>query len=97
MLIVVEPTARSLGTAGQIKDLAKDIKLPRLYLVGNRVLDGADEEFIRANAPGLPVIGFLPEDPRVRKADRQGAALFDLAPDLAARAGEIIKRVEEQK
>jgi CO dehydrogenase maturation factor len=95
MIIVVEPTARSLSTAEQIKGLAKDLKLPHLYLVGNRVLDDADEEFIRAQAPDLPVVGFLPEDPRVRKADRQGMALFDLAPDIAARAEEIIKTIQE--
>jgi len=34
---VVEPTRRSLGTARQIKKLANDIGLDRLWLVGNKV------------------------------------------------------------
>lgn len=42
MLIVVEPTRRSLGTAAQIKKLANDIGLTRLYLVGNKVRDEAE-------------------------------------------------------
>ena len=37
MLVVVEPTRRSLGTAAQIKKLANDIGLTRLWLVGNKV------------------------------------------------------------
>ena len=37
MIVVVEPTRRSLGTAAQIKKLANDIGLKRLYLVGNKV------------------------------------------------------------
>ena len=37
LLIVVEPTARSLGTAEQIKTLAGDLKLTRLYLIGSKV------------------------------------------------------------
>ena len=37
MIVVVEPTQRSLGTAAQIKRLSKDIGLERLWLVGNKI------------------------------------------------------------
>jgi CO dehydrogenase maturation factor len=94
MVIVVEPTARSLATAEQIKELAEDLKLPNLFLVGNRVIGEADEAFVRSNSPGLPVVGFLPEDARVRQADRQGQAVYDLAPELAQKAAEIIDTVQ---
>src|SRR5512141_201369 len=43
MIIVVEPTRRSLGTAAQIRQLAQDIGLSRFWLVGNKVRN-ADEE-----------------------------------------------------
>jgi CO dehydrogenase maturation factor len=89
MLVVVEPTARSLGTAAQIKSLAGDLKLTRLYLVGSKVQGEDDARFITEGSPGLPVIGFLPDDPRVREADRIGASLYDLAPELAAAAARI--------
>jgi CO dehydrogenase maturation factor len=89
MLIVVEPTARSLGTAAQIKALAGDLKLTRLYLIGSKVQGDDDERFITEGSPSLPVIGFLPVDRRVREADRSGASLYDLAPELAAAATRI--------
>lgn len=89
MVVVVEPTARSLGTASQIKKLAEDLKLTRLYLVGSKVQGDADREFILGNSPGLPVLGFLRDDPLVRVADRQGAAVYDQAPELAETAREI--------
>jgi CO dehydrogenase maturation factor len=94
MLIVVEPTARSLGTAAQIKSLAEDIKLDKLFLVGSKVQDEQDREFIQENSPGLTVLGFLPDDPMVRKADRDRAALYDLAPDLVKATEEIINNLE---
>ncbi|MCZ7543875.1 MAG: hypothetical protein M5R40_10215 [Anaerolineae bacterium] len=47
MLVVVEPTRRSLGTATQIKKLANDIGIARLYLVGNKVQGEADRAFLR--------------------------------------------------
>ena len=47
MLIVVEPTLRSLGTAAQIKKLAEDLKLPHLYLVGQQGAIGRRPAFHR--------------------------------------------------
>ena len=66
MLIVVEPTARSLGTASQIKNLAEDINISHIYIVGSKVQDEEDLSFIKDGSPGLPVIGTLADDPRVR-------------------------------
>ena len=94
MLIVVEPTARSLGTATQIKKLAEDLHMQRLYLVGSRVQGDADATFIRQRSPGLPVLGFLPEDPGVREADRSGLPAFDTAPALAEAARAIAVQIE---
>lgn len=91
MLVVVEPTARSLGTAAQIKSLAEDIHLARLFLVGCKLRDEADRTFIEENSPGLPVIGHLPEDPRVREADRKGEAVYFLSPALAQAAAGIVE------
>lgn len=90
MLIVAEPTARSLGTAAQIRQLASDLRLQNLYLVGNKVQGEADREFIRANSPGLPVLGFLSADKAVLDADREGKPVYDLAPTLVAETQAII-------
>ena len=89
MVVVVEPTARSLGTAAQIKKLAEDLKLARLYLVGSKVQGDSDRDFITQGSPGLPVLGFLPDDPHVREADRQGIAVYVGAPELAEAARRI--------
>jgi CO dehydrogenase maturation factor len=82
MLVVVEPTRRSLGTAAQIKGLAKDIGLTRLWLVGNKVRDEAEANFITKESPGLHVLGTLPADLAVQEADRLGIAVYDYVPSL---------------
>lgn len=89
MLIVVEPTRRSLGTASQIKKLAHDIGLERLWLVGNKVRDEAEEIFINAETPGLPVLGLLPANLAVQEADRLGIAVYDHVPVLRQKAQEM--------
>jgi CO dehydrogenase maturation factor len=82
MLIVVEPTRRSLGTAAQIRKLAADIGLTRLWLVGNKVRDEQDVAFLQAEAMGLPLLGMLPADAAVAEADRLGLAVYDHVPAL---------------
>ena len=82
MIVVVEPTRRSLGTAAQIKKLANDIGLQRLYLVGNKVRNDDEKKFLEAETPGLPVLGFLPADLKVQEADRLGIPVYDHVPEL---------------
>ncbi len=82
MLVVVEPTRRSLGTAAQIKRLAADIGLKRLWLVGNKIRNEEEAAFLQAETPGLPVLGFLPADLAVQEADRLGVAVYDYVPAL---------------
>jgi CO dehydrogenase maturation factor len=89
MLVVVEPTRRSLGTAEQIKKLAEDIGLTRLWLVGNKVRDEDEAAFLRAETPGLPVLGLLPADLAVQEADRLGIAVYDHVPGLHQEAQRI--------
>ncbi len=90
MLIVAEPTARSLGTAAQIRQLALDLHLQHLYLVGNKVQGQADRDFIAEHTPGLPVIGYLSADPAVGEADRAHKPVFDLSPRLVAETQAIL-------
>jgi len=90
MLIVVEPTRRSLGTAAQIKSLAQDLKLTRLYLVGSKVQSEQDRQLIESGSPGLPVLGFLPLDDAVRRADLEGKAAYDLSPALRQEAARLL-------
>lgn len=82
MLVVVEPTRRSLGTAAQIKKLANDIGLTRLLLVGNKVRNQEEANFLETETPDLPVLGFLPADLAVQEADRMGIPVYEHVPAL---------------
>lgn len=95
MLIVVEPTRRSLGTAAQIKKLANDIGLMRLYLVGNKVRNEEEARFLEAETPGLPLLGYLPADLKVQEADRLGVPVYDYVESLKVSTKQIIKMVNE--
>lgn len=101
MIVVVEPTRRSLGTASQIKKLANDIGLERLYLVGNKVRNEEEQAFLEAETPGLPPLGFLPADLKVQEADRLGIPVYDHVPKLKESAQVMVEKLvifaEEKK
>jgi CO dehydrogenase maturation factor len=96
MLVVVEPTRRSLGTAAQIKKLANDIGLDRLWLVGNKVRNVEEIQFLTNETPGIPILGTLPADLAVQEADRLGAAVYDYVPSLHEAAILMAKSLVEQ-
>ena len=95
MLVVVEPTRRSLGTAAQIRKLANDIGLQRLYLVGNKVRNEDESKFLESETPGLPLIGYLPADLKVQEADRLGIPVYDHVESLRLAADKIQQRIKE--
>jgi CO dehydrogenase maturation factor len=95
MLVVVEPTRRSLGTAMQIKRLANDIGLKRLYLVGNKVRNEEEAKFLEAESPDIPLIGCLPVDLKVQEADRLGVPVYDYVESINNATRQISKKIDE--
>jgi CO dehydrogenase maturation factor len=94
MLIVVEPTRRSLGTASQIKQLAQDIGLTRCWLVGNKIRNPDEQHFLEAETPGLPILGMLPADLGVQEADRLGIPVYEHVPALRQATEVMVKKLD---
>jgi CO dehydrogenase maturation factor len=98
LLIVVEPYFRALETAARTVKLARDLQIPHLFAVANKVRSPQDEQAVRDYCAGhdLPVMAVVPFDEEVTRADRAGAALFDAAPESAA-VRAVAALVEELK
>jgi len=94
LIVVVEPTRRSMGTAVQIQQLAQDIGLTRLWLVGNKVRSADDAAFLQTNHLQIPILGLLPMDDGVAEADRLGTAVYDTVPALREETKRMIGRLE---
>lgn len=92
LIIVVEPGRRSLQTAQAIRGLASDIGLERIYVVGNKVRNQTDRDFIIQNLPGYQIIGFLSNTPKAIEADLKGVSVFDFDEEIVEEA-EVIADV----
>ena len=85
MIIVVEPGLKSLETATRIRKLARDIGVEEVVAVINKVSSADEEAFVstKLNEIGLNVLGSIPRDYNVVKADMEGLPLADY-PDSPA-------------
>lgn len=72
LLVIAEPSRQSIETARRIRQLAADIDLTRLGVIGNKCHDTREETFLAEAVAPLPVLGVLPYDEALRLAEQQG-------------------------
>ena len=79
LLMVMEPTHKSVMTAGRTVPLARELGIPRIYGVGNKAKGERDFElFDRLSEEyGVPLAAVVPWDADVPKCDRRGGQLFE--------------------
>jgi CO dehydrogenase maturation factor len=94
LIIVVEPGRRSIETAMHVKDLAGDLGLKKVAIVGSKIRSAADEDFLKQNLPDFPILGFIPFDEKIIEADLQGQPPYQVVPALAQVAESIALGLE---
>ncbi|HUV02971.1 MAG TPA: AAA family ATPase [Desulfobacteria bacterium] len=94
MLTVVEPGMRSVETVARIKQLGEDIGINNIAAVLNKVTDpalvtGIEKKLEELN---LPLLGRIPYDPTLIRADLEGKAPLD----MGGAAVEQIKAIKDK-
>ncbi len=86
LIIVAEPYFRALETLGRTVPLARELGIPNIYGVANKVRSLRDEAAIREYGTrlGIEVLGVIPYDDAVQEADRQNLPLFEHRPTAPA-------------
>lgn len=79
LIVTLEPYYKSLETARRCAELAREIGIARVVAVANKTRDDGDCAAIRgfAAAQGLTLVGDIPMDDGLRKADLAGRAPID--------------------
>jgi CO dehydrogenase maturation factor len=88
LLVVMEPSRKSVITAARTVALADELGIARVYGLGNKARDDDDVAFFRmATAEeGVALAGILPYTGQVRDADRSGTAVVDIVDDAVRQA-----------
>ncbi|HEV2068320.1 MAG TPA: P-loop NTPase [Acidimicrobiales bacterium] len=87
LLVVMEPSRKSIITAARTIALAEELGIPRTVGVGNKARLPEDAEFFEKVCAeyGVPLAGVIPYDTAVVDADRAGGS-------LALEGGEKVRR-----
>lgn len=83
LVVVVEPTAKSLLSSRRLARLAATEDAPRVVAVASKVRGPGDVELVAARS-GLPVVGAVPWDEAVAEAERLGVPPVDHARESEA-------------
>jgi CO dehydrogenase maturation factor len=75
-IVVVEPGQRSMQTAKTVHEMAKNLRVQKVFVVANKVRGPEDLRFIKDNVGGMEVIGTITFSQMVMEADMKGSSPY---------------------
>lgn len=91
-LVVAEPYFKSLETARRYSKLGKELGIPNVVVVANKVRNKDDEDAIRdfCDERDMELFAIVPFDEMLGRAERAGKAPLDFDP-----SADVIKAIED--
>ena len=93
LIIVVEPGQRSIDTALNIKKLASEISVKNIAIVGNKIRNQKDKEFLKTRLADFQFLGFIPYDNQLIEADLNSTASYDTNSEAKIKVEEIVENL----
>ncbi|MFX1273481.1 MAG: AAA family ATPase [Promethearchaeota archaeon] len=86
MLVITEPSLKSLDLCSKIIDLSKKLGIINIYLIANKIIEESQLDIInkKINDWEIPLFHSIPFDPELGKADLNGISPLDFAPKSKA-------------
>jgi len=83
MLIVADPSLKSMETARKIYGLAAEAGIKKAFIIGNKIRNSSESELIQRFAADnkIPMLDFVPYDEQILKVDMQGETPLEYAED----------------
>lgn len=79
MLVITEPSLKSLDLCKKIIDLSKKLGVINIYLIANKITEDSQKEIINQKIKDweVPLFHTIPFDPEIGKADLEGKSPID--------------------
>lgn len=94
-IVVVEPGQRSTQTARQIETLARGLGVKEVFVVGNKVRQESEKDFLLKNLQGMTFLGFLNYTAEAVAADLDGKSPYDASPAIREEAKKIKSALDQ--
>lgn len=93
MLIVTEPSKNSVQTAKIVKQLATELGIKNIKIIGNKIRSSKDEVFVQSHFAPSEMIGMLPFDEDVLEAAMDGSVNVTQNRKLSLEMESIYNRI----
>jgi len=93
LCIIVEPSLTSMATAFRINKLAADIGIKKIGIIGNKIQNEEDRNFIRNNLNNFEILGLLKHSDEIRMMNTENMALFNIKGDIMTQINNVIKAI----
>ena len=93
LVVVVEPGRRSIDTANHIRQLASEIGVQNIGIVGNKIRGENDEAFLKTHLSDFEFLGFMPYDAALIEADLDGVSPYDTDAESKAVVADIVTKL----
>jgi len=94
LLIITEPTEKSIETTERIEKLAREIKIKRILIIGNKIENEDEKNFIIEKLKNFEIIGFIPYFPEMKKGEIEGKKPWETVPEILNYFKEIVEKME---
>ena len=97
VLVVIEPSQKSIESAKRIASLAKDLGIKNIYAIGNKIRSENDKKFIQQGLGSkLEIIETIPFSQEILETDKEGK-IVDLNPEITSKIENIDLFLTKQK
>ncbi|OGS27376.1 MAG: hypothetical protein A2297_05600 [Elusimicrobia bacterium RIFOXYB2_FULL_48_7] len=96
LLVVVEPTLKSIQTAQRLTSLASDLKMKKILYIGNKITGAPDIKFLEENILGK-LAGYVSSSAEILEAEKTGSPVYDAAPAALKEASSIREKLFENQ
>jgi CO dehydrogenase maturation factor len=90
MIVIVEPSMTSIDTAKRIKKLSKDIGIKSIKVIGNKIQNSEDREFIKSNLKDTEIAGYIDYCDIMKKLNTNDVTLFSIHGKIIDQIKQII-------
>lgn len=96
MLVVVEPSKNSINTALRVQQMAGDLGIEKVKVIGNKIGSAKQKEFIEKSFPDGDVLGFIPFNDSLWINAMESQDTVESRRDLLGQIGEVSKMIEKE-
>ena len=97
LIIVTEPSRRSVDSAYRVDKLAGDIGIQNIGVVGNKIRNQKGRDFLISSLAGFEFLGFIPYDQAILDAELTGLSLVDASQQVSNEVKNIYRILLEHK